>query len=216
MTWVDLLVALFAAALLAVERVTYVAVWREPGRFRSVVAEWLGRREPVSALAHLFLGFKALQALVFLAWCLYFGRGRVVPMDTPLAVLAAGIALILGGQVLNASVFARLGLTGVFYGNRFGHEVRWRNGFPFSWLRHPQYVGTVATIWGVFIALRFPHPDWFLLPLLETAYYVAGAFLEDDAIPPPRPPEPEAAGRPSRARLPRGPERARALAERSR
>ena len=89
-----------------------------------------------------------------------------------------------GRMVLNAAVFMRLGLTGVFYGNRFGHSVHWRYGFPFSWLRHPQYVGTVATIWGVFLALRFPNPDWIVLPLLETAYYVAGAFLEDDATPP--------------------------------
>ena len=67
----------------------------------------------------------------------------------------------------------------------FGHDVRWRYGFPFSWFRHPQYVGTVATIWGVFLALRWPHPDWIVLPLIETAYYVAGAWLEDDATPPP-------------------------------
>ena len=86
--------------------------------------------------------------------------------------------------MLNAAVFVRLGVTGVFYGNRFGHAVHWRYGFPFSWIRHPQYVGTVATIWGVFLALRFPNPDWIALPLLETAYYVAGAFLEDDATPP--------------------------------
>ena len=80
-------------------------------------------------------------------------------------------------------MFAKLGATGVFYGNRFGHDVRWRYGFPFSWFRHPQYVGTVATIWGVFLALRWPDPDWIVLPLIETAYYVAGAWLEDDATP---------------------------------
>jgi hypothetical protein len=26
--------------------------------------------------------------------------------------------------------------------------------------------------------VRFPHDDWFVLPVLETVYYVAGARLE--------------------------------------
>lgn len=184
MTWPDLLFVLSAAVVLALERACYIAVWRRPAAFRQAGARWLGRAEPVAALARLFLIFKVLQATVFLGWCAYFGGGRLLPSDAPPAVFAAGALLVLAGQVLNAAVFVRLGLTGVFYGNRFGHRVRWRYGFPFSWLRHPQYVGTVATIWGIFLALRFPNPDWFLLPLLETGYYIAGAFLEDDATPP--------------------------------
>jgi phosphatidyl-N-methylethanolamine N-methyltransferase len=34
------------------------------------------------------------------------------------------------------------------------------------------------TIWGVFLIARFPNPDWFVLPVLETAYYAIGARLE--------------------------------------
>ncbi|MEO5820167.1 MAG: PEMT/PEM2 methyltransferase family protein [Vicinamibacteraceae bacterium] len=185
MTWTDLSLVLIAALLLALERACYLSVWREPARFRQIIVDRIGpAAEPVGALANLFVLFKVVQAAVFLGWCLYFGGGRLLPADAPLPVLAAGTMLIVVGQVLNAAVFVRLGLTGVFYGNRFGHAVHWRYGFPFSWLRHPQYVGTVATIWGVFLALRFPNPDWIVLPLLETAYYVAGAFLEDDATPP--------------------------------
>jgi len=184
-TWTDLPFVLIAALLLALERACYVAVWRQPSRFQNAIVDWFGpHAEPVGALANLFVGFKTIQATVFLGWCIYFGDGRLLPVDAPLPVLAAGTMLIVGGQLLNAAVFVKLGVTGVFYGNRFGHVVHWRYGFPFSWLRHPQYVGTVATIWGVFLALRFSHPDWIVLPLLETAYYVAGAFLEDDATPP--------------------------------
>jgi methylene-fatty-acyl-phospholipid synthase len=184
-TWTDLGFVLLAAILLALERVCYVAVWRQPARFRHAIAGWAGpAAEPVAALARLFVAFKVVQATVFLGWCLYFGDGRLLPPASWLPALAIGTVLIVAGQVLNAAVFARLGVTGVFYGNRFGHAVHWRYGFPFSWTRHPQYVGTVATIWGVFIALRFPNPDWIVLPVLETAYYVAGAFLEDDTAPP--------------------------------
>jgi methylene-fatty-acyl-phospholipid synthase len=184
-TWLDLGILLIAASLLGLERACFVAVWRRQARFRRAVAAWLGpAASPVNALANLFIIFKALQGAVFLGWCLYFGDGRLLTPDRPLPALAIGTTLIVAGQALNAAVFARLGTTGVFYGNRFGHQVHWRYGFPFSWFRHPQYMGTVATIWGVFIALRFPHPDWIVLPVLETAYYVAGAWLEDDTAPP--------------------------------
>jgi Glycosyl transferases group 1 len=47
-----------------------------------------------------------------------------------------------------------------------------------SLLSHPQSVGAVMTIWGIFLAMRFPHADWSALPILETGYYVMGAVLE--------------------------------------
>ena len=43
---------------------------------------------------------------------------------------------------------------------------------------HPQYTGTVLSIWGFFMTTRFPYDDWFILPTLQTAYYMAGAYLE--------------------------------------
>jgi protein-S-isoprenylcysteine O-methyltransferase Ste14 len=93
-------------------------------------------------------------------------------------VLLVGAALVVLGQSLNLMVFARLGRVGVFYGNRLGHHVRWCQGFPFSWIRHPQCVGTVLAIWGLFVLLRYPAPDWAALPLLETLYYTIGSCLE--------------------------------------
>jgi methylene-fatty-acyl-phospholipid synthase len=90
----------------------------------------------------------------------------------------AGIALFLAGQVLNFSVFWRLGRTGVFYGNRLGHRVPRITGFPFSIVPHPQYTGTLVSIWGLFLIMRYPNPDWVVLPLLETVYYLAAMRLE--------------------------------------
>jgi methylene-fatty-acyl-phospholipid synthase len=57
--------------------------------------------------------------------------------------------------------------------------VRWTQGFPFSLFKHPQYVGTVLSIWGFFLVARYPQDDWWLLPALETIYYGIGAVLED-------------------------------------
>jgi methylene-fatty-acyl-phospholipid synthase len=75
-------------------------------------------------------------------------------------------------------VFRRLGEVGVFYGNRFGYDVPWSEQFPFSVLKHPQYVGATLSIWGFFLMMRFPHNDWLMLPSLETVYYILGSYFE--------------------------------------
>jgi len=167
-----------AAILLAIERVAYVWIWRYPASFAALCGRlWEGPREPVVVLEKLFNFFKVIQISVFLGWCylhpngLLWSAGRALP-------LAAGATLIVVGQVLNFSVFYRLGTVGVFYGNRFGYEIPWCTEFPFSLLDHPQYVGALLSIWGLFLALQFPRHDWYALPALETVYYALGAYLE--------------------------------------
>lgn len=143
---------------------------------RNALAGVLGA--PVDALRRIFYGFKALQLIVFAGWCYIYGNGTLRPASASLLPPAAGLLLIAIGQVFNIGVFCRLGNNGVFYGNRFGFEIPWSSAFPFSLLKHPQYVGAVLSIWGFFIAMRFPRGDWYLLPSLETIYYFLGACLE--------------------------------------
>src|SRR5262245_58815630 len=170
------------------ERITYVAVWRRPESF-AALCERLGSARlggPVEALRRLFYGFKAIQAIVFAIWIAWhggwFGVGAAELFSSDPSAVAVGAALIAAGQGLNFAVFRRLGRIGVFYGARFGHEVPWVHGFPFSVLAHPQYVGAVASIWGLFLVTRFPDSDWLVLPLLETLYYTVGAHLEREPV----------------------------------
>jgi phosphatidyl-N-methylethanolamine N-methyltransferase len=174
------LVFLLAAALLSLERICYVWVWRFPESFRAVCRGALGSvlGEPVDALRRVFYGFKSLQLLVFVGWCYIYGNGSVWPASSGLLPPLTGLLLIAIGQVFNLGVFVQLGNKGVFYGNRFGFEIPWNESFPFSVLKHPQYVGAVLSIWGFFIAMRFPRADWFLIPVLETVYYLLGAHFE--------------------------------------
>ncbi len=172
--------ALLAALLLLIERVSYILVWRKPNAFRGLVARGIvfGQRDPVDALRSLFLVFKGIQISVFVGWCWYFGD-RFPPLptaDMPLLVLG-GLMLLLG-QILNFSVFWRLGKVGVFYGNRLGHRVPWVEGFPFSIVPHPQYLGTLISIWGFFLIMRHPYPDWIVLPLVSSVYYLAAMRFE--------------------------------------
>lgn len=174
---------LWAAALLGVERLTYAAVWRAPNAFRRWSEKRSSGRSAIDTLATLFAAFKVLQVGVFVGWCAAHGGGSVAPHSWDAGVLAAGTLLIAIGQSLNLAVFRALGKVGVFYGNRLGHYVPWRQTFPFTWLDHPQYVGTVLSIWGFFVLMRFPARDWLFLPVLETVYYAIGIWLERDDIP---------------------------------
>ncbi len=170
---------LAAAALLSLERIAYVWVWRQPDGFRTACHRLAPRSPdgPVTVLRRLFYTFKGVQVAVFAGWCYVYGGGTLWPSaEGPW--LALGLSLICGGQLLNWSVFRRLGDAGVFYGNRFGYDVPWSTAFPFSVLDHPQYVGAVMSIWGLFLIARFPNPDWYVLPAVETVYYVVGSYLE--------------------------------------
>lgn len=171
---------LYAAILLSLERLCYIWVWRFPESFRMVcrhpAVAALG--DPVTVLRKLFYCFKGLQLAVFVAWCSLHDTGVWSFLYGHPLTLAAGGAAILAGQFLNFSVFYRLGRVGVFYGSKFGHKVPWCRDFPFSLLKHPQYVGTVLSIWGFFLIMRFPYADWYVLPVLETAYYTLGIHFE--------------------------------------
>jgi len=173
-------VLLAAALLLSLERLGYAWVWRRPGSFAGLAARL--DQTPVALLHAVFWGFKALQVAVFVGWCWWWSGGRLVlhPSDLPARVV--GLGLLALGQLLNASVFLRLGKTGVFYGSRFGAAVPWCRGFPYSVLEHPQYVGAVLSIWGFFILMRFPAEDWLAIPLIETAYYALSAFSERENV----------------------------------
>jgi phosphatidyl-N-methylethanolamine N-methyltransferase len=174
-----------AAVVLSVERAAYVFIARRPERFRRLCQHPTVARlgEPVAIVRKLLYGFKAVQFGVFASWCLVHGEGRPLPAASDPVVLGLAAAAVLGGQILNWSVFYRLGVVGVFYGDRLGHEVPRCHHFPFSLCAHPQYLGVLLTIWGFFFGMRFPHDDWFLLPALETLYYGVGAQLEDERPP---------------------------------
>jgi len=172
---------LFAAAvLLSLERIVYLWAWRFPESFLSMCNQSITglRGTPVEVLQRLFYGFKVIQAAVFLGWCYVYGQSSPSLLDTSEGALALASLLILVGQILNLSVFYQLGTVGVFYGCKFGYHVPWCHEFPFSLFSHPQYVGTLLSIWGFFLLVRFPREDWYLLPILETVYYACSACLE--------------------------------------
>lgn len=111
-TWIFLC----AAILLSLERICYLWIWRAPDAFRAWYKrfEVLDSRDPVDVLRLLFFGFKGLQITVFFAWCFIYGDGALLPLSGSALSLSLGAVLIVVGQMLNVSVFYRLGKVGVF------------------------------------------------------------------------------------------------------
>jgi methylene-fatty-acyl-phospholipid synthase len=167
---------LWSALLLAPERGFYVWLTRAPAHFRLLCAGLQPRLDPVAAVRWLFYGFKTIQVAVLAWWCGLIGPGPLGLQD-PIA-MAIGALVLAAGQVLNGSAFYRLGAVGILYGGQLGRTVPHADGFPYSIFKHPQYVGVVLSIWGLFLMLQFPHAEWWVLPTLETVYYALGGHFE--------------------------------------
>ncbi len=72
------------------------------------------------------------------------------------------------------------GHDGVYYGFKLGVKVPWVTGWPFNTVSHPQYVGSVLTVWGM-AALVSGHVEPAALGTLVaywTSLYIATGFQE--------------------------------------
>lgn len=97
------------------------------------------------------------------------------------------LAAIITGQFLNLRVYQLLGTTGVYYGSRFGAAPRvpWVTAFPFSVVKHPQYVGAILTLLGCLCWAPWPYVA------VWAGGYLAMMAIEDDEPRPSQPNGPE-------------------------
>ena len=158
------------AAALAIERIAYIWISRRPDTLERLIARWslLSSAGAINVLVGLFGVFKVVQLTVFFIWCTIHAQQQLLPWQPDNDAIVTGAILIVAGQLLNLRVFQLLGRTGVFYGTRFGAQLPWRTDFPFSVMRHPQYVGACMSVWGFFLVMRFPYDDWYVLPYLRS------------------------------------------------
>ncbi len=73
-------------------------------------------------------------------------------------------------------MYNAIGKKGVYYGEKLGSKVPWCTSFPFSVVSHPQYVGSVLTIWGVFalVYAQGPATLWTIAAYWTGLYLVTG------------------------------------------
>ena len=86
------------------------------------------------------------------------------------------ITMAIVGQVLNMSVYHKLGLTGVYYGNRFGLATPWVTSFPFNVVDNPQYTGCILTLMS--IMCFYPYREIIYLCSYWIALYKTTEFIE--------------------------------------
>ena len=76
-------------------------------------------------------------------------------------------------------MYSAIGKPGVYYGEKLGSKVPWCTTFPFTVTSHPQYVGSVLTIWGIFalVYAQGPKTLW-TIATYWTCLYVVTALQE--------------------------------------
>ena len=70
-------------------------------------------------------------------------------------------------------MYKAIGKEGVYYGEKLGRKVPWCTSFPFSVVSHPQYVGSVLSIWGVLTLVQAQGPA----TIWTIAYYWTGLYV---------------------------------------
>lgn len=99
--------------------------------------------------------------------------------EIPLVAAVCGGLLIAYGQTLNVGIYKAIGHVGVYYGFKLGHKVPWVNGFPFNVVKHPQYVGSVATVLGAMVIVWTQAPSGVgLLAGYWTMLYIFTGVME--------------------------------------
>jgi len=163
------------AVLLSLERLMYGVVWKKPQTV-SKAAQLVGMKQKEPEMIFNFVrGFKLVQMYVFGTWY-WTHYGTNLPSLSWTQFLI-GVPLLLFGQILNFMVWYRIGIEGVCYGCKFGRDIPWCTQFPYSHFSHPQYLGAILTVWGMFVFSWNDCPDWYILPVMETMLYCSSMYI---------------------------------------
>lgn len=165
------------AVCLALPHFLYAFIWFKPDAWRQ-----LFKRSSVDAFALAGAVGKVLQFTALLLW-FSSSRDSGLCLDWSLVTLSQWLLFLLLtclGQSLNYGIFKAIGKAGVYYGFKLGSAIPWHNGYPFNMIRHPQYVGSVLSIWGL-VALVWGQspPDTLVYALYWTLIYVVTGVWED-------------------------------------
>nr|BBC28425.1 phospholipid-N-methyltransferase [Chlamydomonas asymmetrica] len=164
--------------LLALPHFLYAFIWFNPKAWTSM----FGKRS-VGAFAVCGALGKVIQFGAVVLW-LWSARASGLCFDLKQISLPQFLgAVLLGafGQQLNIGIFKAIGTAGVYYGFKLGAKVPWVEGYPFNVVPHPQYVGSVATIWAAAILVlgQLPH-GWWVVPAFWMCLYIVSAVQEDN------------------------------------
>jgi phosphatidyl-N-methylethanolamine N-methyltransferase len=157
------MLVIISCFLIALSSALYSFIWFNPIKYRTLVAP----TDPCIAMSTTAHILKLLQFLLIAATIDFKGA-----LHLPLSQLCVAAVLLLIGQHLNYLCYKLLGVTGIYYGSRFGKHVKWVSDYPYSVLRDPQYLGGIISN----VALAFIAP--IEIPLFWIANYFYLMYLE--------------------------------------
>ena len=143
----------------------YFFIWNFPQKFINLTKNI--NSNPVCVMYYLCVLQKLLQfTLIFI---ISYLNKTLIPYLLNLNLIK--ILLILTGQTLNMSVYSKLGITGVYYGNKFGYKTKWITSFPYNILSNPQYVGCILTFLGLYGLIDTHYIIYSIILYLITMYF---------------------------------------------
>lgn len=169
--------AVVLLVVLALPHFLFAYVWLRPRSWHRAFGS-----KDVDAFAALAAAGKLLQIWTFVMWAwANHADGVCAWSAVTLPQFLNAVLLIALGQALNYATFRALGRSGVYYGTRLGHKgLPWVHSYPFNVVPHPQYVGSVLTIWGTILLLHhmLPLPDALYVAVWWSALYLVTALQE--------------------------------------
>jgi len=130
--------------ILSIPHIYYFFIWNYPAFFMKLFKDKVVKRIADSAML-----IKVIQYTALIYW--YLNNGVPVnPLEmSRLPFTAVGALLVAAGQILNFTVYKKLGIDGVYYGCKLGKKIKWVYDFPFNFISNPQYTGCILTILGM-------------------------------------------------------------------
>ena len=173
---------------LSLPHLWYTWLWRSPQK-------WVARckrvqQDPSLAMMKFAAMLKVVQFSAFVLWLCSFAtqmdvlRGvhaRLLAQDTTMLI---AVALLIVGQALNTGAMKAISVDGIYYGVRFGKKIPWCTSWPYGGLfsvPHPQYVGSVLTVWALVLGACLPvhyHSGALCLGAVWTIFYVFTGVME--------------------------------------
>ncbi|CAK9322448.1 unnamed protein product [Citrullus colocynthis] len=142
----------------------YYVLWNRPQLWVNLCGK---SREPCKLMAQVSVFLKLLQFL-----SIFYVSSFSWPPPLYFWPLMAF------GQFLNFRVYQLLGESGVYYGVRFGKNIPWVTKFPFGYIKDPQYVGSILSL---FACLSWVPLQYILLWTLGYIFMMHVESKEDPA-----------------------------------
>ena len=139
--------------------ILYFFIWNYTDKY--IKFSYYLRTSPIFLMTLLSLLQKLIQISLIINYSIQ--NNTLIPYVSNFNIY--NFILITIGQILNISVYYKIGIIGVYYGNKLGYNLPWITTFPYNiGINNPQYIGCILTLFGLY-------------PLLSIEYIIYASSL---------------------------------------